>query len=297
MLFSLGLSASGCVKQAMLNGQIKATLQASDAIETMGDLEVAREAAYAGLVQFEGMHHLAPDNADGLFLLLRGWAGATFAFTEDTMMRAEDALGTDDPIYLYHRRRALNGYERAIFYGTQLLEQSHPGFAAARRNDETMRAWTSQFTDAEDVPALFWTGYAWLRRTFVARDEPAYVSDLFLGVALMERALALDETYLAGTIHIVLGAYHARTALAEMPESKKHFDRALQLSHGRALMPKLQLAVTYHCMRAEKEPYLALLNEVVSAGDIAPELRLQNAIARREAARFLTPVRMRACGF
>jgi len=83
-------SQSGCLKAILTNGQISATRTASGAMDTVGDFEMARSSIAAGLSQFEGMHRLAPDNTDALFLLTKGWAGYGFAIAEDDMETAQD---------------------------------------------------------------------------------------------------------------------------------------------------------------------------------------------------------------
>lgn len=294
---TLGLGSGGCVRKMLLDGQIESTRTASAAVDTLGDYEVAKKAAFAGIVQFEGMHYLAPDNENALFLLTKGWTGAGFGFIEDEMEQAEDAEGIDSPLYRYHQARARAAYERAVLYGIQLLESKNPGFDAAKKNDDTIRAWLLGFDDADDAPNLFWTGYAWIAKTNVAKEDPAVVADLFIGVAIMERAVELDETYMYGSGHTVLGAYHARTAMAELDEAKKHFDKAIALSEGKLLLPKLQLAAKYYCMKGDKEAYVKTLTEIVEAGDVFPKQRLSNTIAKRRAKRYLSPQRMEACGF
>src|SRR4051812_29136216 len=102
----LALGGTGCIKEVLLNGQIEGTRKGSAAIDTLSDYEVANGIAFAGLGQFEGFHYLAPDNEDALFLLTKGWTGATFAFIEDQMEQAEDAEGTESPLYLHQQARA-----------------------------------------------------------------------------------------------------------------------------------------------------------------------------------------------
>lgn len=293
---ALSLGSTGCIKEMLLNGQIESTRKASAAVDTVGDYEVANAAAFSGLAQFEGMHYLAPDNNDALFMLLKGWTGATFGFIEDRMEEAEDTDGLDSPLYLYQQARTRQGYDRAIHYGTELVEKKAPGFKEAQRNDDTMKAWLQGF-DVTDVPQLFWLGYAWIARTNAGKDDPALVGELFVGVQIMERVVQLDETYLYGSPHTILGAYHARSASAELDEAKKHFEKALEISGGKSLLPKVQLATKYHCLKGDKESYVKALTEVVESGDILPEQRLQNAIAKRRARRYLGKERMKGCGF
>lgn len=293
---ALFLSTTGCIKQMLTDGQIESTRTGSAAVDTVGDFEVANTAAFAGLAQFEGMHYLAPQNENALFLLTKGWTGATFGFIEDQMEQAEDLEGIDGPMYLYQQSRTKAGYDRAIFYGTQLVEMKNPGFDAAKKNDGTMKEWLKGF-DAADVPNLFWLGYAWIARTNAGKDDPALVAELYVGVAIMERVLELDETYLYGSAHTVIGAYHARSATAELDEAKKHFDKAIEMTKGKLLLPKVQLAAKYYCLKADKESYVKTLTEVLEAGDTMPEQRLQNAIAKRRAKRYMGKERMKACGF
>ena len=293
---ALTLANTGCIKKMLTDGQIESTRKGSAAMDTVGDYEVANGAAFAGLAQFEGMHYLAPDNENALFLLTKGWTGATFAFIEDLMEQAEDTDGLDSPMYLYQQSRTKAGYERAINYGVELVEMKNPGFKDATKNDETMKAWLARF-EKDDVPNLFWLGYAWIGRVNAGKDDPALVAELYVGVAIMERVVELDGTYLYGSPHTILGAYHARSAAAELDESKKHFDKALEISGGKLLLPKVQLAAKYHCLKGDKEAYVKTLTEVLEAGDTLPEQRLQNTIAKRRAKRYMGKERLKACGF
>lgn len=297
-LAALAIGSTGCIKQILLEGQIDSTRKASTAVDTLQDYEVANAVAYSGISTMEGLHYLAPDNENALFMLTKSWAGVAFGFIEDEMEKAEDAGGIDSPLFLYQQLRAKVAYERAIFYGIQLLEKKNPGFQAATKNDDTMRAWLKGFDDPEaDTPKLFWTAQAWMSKVNVAKDDPAIVSELFIGVAIMERAVELDETFLYGSGHTALGAYHARSPMAELDESKKHFDKAIEISGGKALMGKLQLAAKYYCAKGDKENYVKLLTEVVEAGDLLPQGRLTNVIAKRKAKRYLSAIRMKSCGF
>ncbi|MFW5740306.1 MAG: TRAP transporter TatT component family protein [Myxococcota bacterium] len=294
MCSTLALGATGCIKSMLIDGQLNSTRKASPAINTLGDFEVARGSAFASLGTLEGLHRLAPENADGLFLLTKAWAGASFSFIEDEWEIAQDE--EEDELADYHRTRARAAYTRAVHYGIELLQQKADGFERARRNHDTMTAWLASF-DEEDVPSLFWTGYAWIARVNVSKDIPALVSELFVGVAMLERVVELDEMYNHGLAHVVLGAYHARTPMAELDQAQQHFERALQINQGKLLITKFQYARTYYCWKNDKDNYVKLLTEVVEAGDPLPEERLPNTIAKRRAKRYLGELRMENCGF
>ena len=296
---ALGLGSTGCIKKILLDGQIEGTRQGSAAVDGFSDYEVARTAAFAGVTQFEGLHYLAPDNEDALFMLAKSWTSVSFAFIEDELEQAEDTEGENSALYAYQKGRAVAAYDRAIHYGLELIAKKHPGFEAAKKNDDTMKAWLAGFDDADkDTESLFWTGYAWIGKVNILKDEPAQVADLFIGVAMLERAKVLKHDYLYGSIHAILGAYHGRSPMAELDEAKKELDAAMAVTGGKTLLPKLQLAAKYYCTKSDKPNYVKTLEEVVEAGDTFPLQRLTNAIAKRKAKRYLGKERMmRTCGF
>ena len=298
LLSGLALASTGCLKQLILEGQIASTRRAAAAVGTIGDYEVAERIAMAGLGQAEGMRYLAPTNEDALFMLMRNWSSVSLGFMEDAMERAEDEHGSVSPEFDYHRRRARAAYERAIHYGSQILEAKHEGFAAAQKNDQTIKEYLAKFDDAEvDAENLFSIGQAWLGRTGVSSEKGEVVGELFVGVALLERSAELDPNYMYGTVHVALGAYHARSQ-AELPQAEERFQKALALSDGKTLRPKVQYAVRVLCNKGDKEGYKKVLEEVMAAGDGDPYQRLANTIAKRKAQRWLGSERMRQnCGF
>jgi hypothetical protein len=275
----LALGSTGCLKKILTDGQIASTRKGSAAFQTMSDWETARRAASAGLAQFEGMHYLAPYNEDALFLLAKGWSGLSFGFIEDEMERAEDEFGEDSEQAQYHRARAVAAYTRAVFYGSKLLEMRHPGFEAAKKNADTMNAWLAEFEGEDDVEYLMWTGQAWMSRVNLLKDDPETVAELYIGYLLVKRSVELDPNYNYGSGHAILASYHARSAMAELEDSKKHFDASFKINEGKALLVKLNYAAKYHCVKVNKEEYVKVLKEVVNAGDVMPEQRLPNTIA------------------
>ncbi len=243
-VFCAALSTTGCIKSTLVKGQISSTRTASGALDTIGDLDLVEGAARAGLVQFEGMLRLAPDNTDALFLLTKGWTSYGYGFCEDHMEEAHDK--GDDAGEAHFRESANMAYERAVGYGLQLLAKHDEGFEAARKSEATLKAWLNEeFDDAEDAPDLFWTGYAWLARTSLNKDKPEVVADLWIGVALLQRAVQLDPAYNNYSGMTAMAAYHARSASAELPDSKKLFDEVLQKTGGKSLTVHFAYATRY----------------------------------------------------
>jgi hypothetical protein len=305
-LVTLGLAAalsfgsSGCIMKILTDGQIQATRQASTAFDSIGDFDLARSAAEASFGQFEGMHALAPYNTDALFLLTKSWAGYGAGFVMDEIERAQDS--NNDVMEEYQRKRARMAFDRAVFYGLQLLGQKAQGFDEAKKNAQGLAKWLEQnYKDREDAPNLLWTGVAWLSRADVMKGDedegPVFISEVYIGVALIERAVALDASVDAYTGLVALGSYHARNGMAEPDEAKKIFDIALQKTEGKSLMVQVATATTYACVKGDAALYQDMLNKVLSAQDPDPYIRLENTIAKRKAKRWMAKHRAHeSCG-
>ena len=295
LLATLSLGSAGCIKKMMVDAQIRATRIGAGAADTIADYEVARGAASAGVIQFEGMHRLAPDNEDALILLLRSWTGWGYAFAQDDYEVA--LLADDEAAADYHQKRAKLAFDRGISYGLELVAKRDKNFATAKKNADSLKAWLKKtFADKEDAEALFWLGSAWLARVNLLKDEPEYVAELFVGVEILERSRELDPEFMAWGATSTLAAYHARTAMAELDESKKLLDLALEKTQRKSLGILVNYA-KYACAKADQSLYEKVLNEVLAAGDVDVNLRLQNTIAKRRAKRALSKAAMEDCGF
>lgn len=300
LVAALSLGATGCIKSALTNGQISATREASGALDTIGDYELARSAAQAGLVQFEGMHQLAPDNPDALFMLTKGWVGYGYGFIEDEVAAAEDR--GDDDMADYERQRARMAYDRAVFYGLQLLAQKADGFEQAKKNEESLAKWLKEnFTSEDDAEDLFWTGYGWMARVNLMKGDdnegPAFIAELYVGVGMVQRAVEIDPSLEHYSGLVALAAYHARSNVAELDQAKQLLDTALAKTQGKDLMVQFAYATKYACMKGDAKLYESMLNQVLAAQDPDPSQRLENAMAKREARRWMGKRRVKdECG-
>jgi hypothetical protein len=242
---------------------------------------------------------LRPKNEDGLFLLTKAWCGVGQAFVLDDY---ELALEQDDELDAeYHRLRARAAFLRAKIYGLQLVDLRAPGFAQSSTKQDRLRAWLQQnYTEPELAPELLWLGIAWLSHVSVDTENSATISELWIGVELVEHVTRLDETVDYGMAHTILGGYHARSVIAEaeLQESRAHFDRALAISGGRYLPVQLTLATRYYCVKQDKQIYERVLKQILAAEDPLPQARLANVIAKRRARRYLgNRIWQEDCGF
>ena len=95
----------------------------------------------------------------------------------------------------------------------------------------------------------------------------------------MQRASELDPTYFHGGYHRYMGAFETKTAgLAggSLEKAKEHFEKSIEVAPG-YLGTKVLYADYYATKTNDKELFVRLLNEVVSADPSAvPELLPEN---------------------
>jgi hypothetical protein len=110
-------------------------------------------------------------------------------------------------------------------------------------------------------------------------------------ILLMEWVLKTDETFQFGSPHLFLGVYHAALppALGGQPEAaRRHFERAIEISQGKSLMPRVLMARYYARQIFDRQLYVALLEQVLALPvDPVPELTLQNVAAQKQARQLL----------
>ena len=114
------------------------------------------------------------------------------------------------------------------------------------------------------------------------------------GFLVWDTLYALDESYEQGGLHAYLGILNALRppALGGRPDvSKRHFERAIELSAGRDLSIKVEYARRYARMMFEQDLHDRLLAEVLEAPAEAPGLTLFYVLAKQEAEQLLASSR------
>ena len=140
--------------------------------------------------------------------------------------------------------------------------------------------------DAGAVPSLYAysiSSLAWLR---AHRDDWSALAALPNVEAALMRVHELDPEYEAGNVQLYLGILNTLRpeALGGKPEvGREHFERAIELSGGRDLSAKVELARSYARLVYDRELHDRVLNEVLQADPVAPGLTLLNVLAQRDA--------------
>lgn len=143
----------------------------------------------------------------------------------------------------------------------------------------------------KDVPALFWTAYAWGNIILLQQDSPARIAELPMVDLMMQRVLELDETYFFGGPHLFYGGYFGnrpRTLGGDPEKARTHLQRAIEITDGKFLLAKFMLAKFYAAPAQDKVVFKSTLDEILAApADLYPEQTLANTLAKRDAARWL----------
>lgn len=288
MLLLVALLCGSCMTEFAANGVVRVTQRAAPAVQEHWDWEFARDTIPSGIMRLEGMFQVVPDNEDLLHQLVRAYAAWGFGFIEDQMEEAEVQGNWDEAEQL--RTRAQLAYQRAVMFVKRLFRMEDDEFDAVfAQGPEAFRAWVYEtFDDEEDVPLLFWSGYAW--GLMVRAGDPSALVDLPIARALIDRAVELDPAYFhyAGmTFQAAIEASIPEPMGGNPEKGRQLFERVLELTDRRALTVQLNYARTYAVNTNNRELYVSLLEEVMAAGDVLPEARLANKIARRRAKRSL----------
>ncbi len=256
----------------------------SIALDRESDLQFAEDALPASLKTLETFLVNSPDNPELLLLLTKGFNSYAFGFLEAHLERAR-LHGTQIEVDTLSRRAVLH-YLRARTYGFRLLNYQELESAALGGDLEGAKRLAGNLTK-DDVPALFWVVQAWGAAINLAQDDPDMVAALPVIEIFMNRVIALDPGYFAGSPLGLAGTYHASRPVmfGGNPElAKELFDRGMK-SHGdqNLLIPYLY-ARFYATQTQDRELFNSLMAGILEADVTAhPDLRLNNEIARARA--------------
>ena len=274
---------SGCAG-FVTNRVANAVSKSGDSFASDDDPELVRDAVPFGLKTMEGLLEDTPRHEGLLTALASGFTQYGYAFVQADADLA-DLEGRLDAARA-GRERAKKLYLRARDYGLRGLEQRHDGLAARLRAGRDAGKALAE-AGKEDVPLLYWTASAWALAVASGKGDMALVAELPIPVAMMERALALDEAWSDGAIHEFFVVYDATRSAAQGggPErAKAHLDRALALSLNKKLGPCVSFAEGVLVARQDRAAFTRVLEEVVRAdpGEV-PRYRLANILAQRRA--------------
>ncbi|HEX8950208.1 MAG TPA: TRAP transporter TatT component family protein [Polyangia bacterium] len=273
---------AGCLKQIAL-GSVADSLSASGkGYARDDDPELVRDSIPVIIKLMEQIHDALPKHEALTVALTRTTTSYGVAFVAEDADRVEDK---DVQAGKVLRTRAKRLFLRARGYGLDAVEQAIPGSRAVLDdgNDRDKRAAAIARAKKEDVPALYWLAAAWGEAIANAKDDMKLVGELPIVAQLMKRALALDESWEEGAIHEFFITYDAAQGDGKAA-AKKHFERAVELSHNKKLAPFVSYAEAVCVDGQDKKEFVRLLDKVLAFDvDSDPDHRLVNILAQRRA--------------
>jgi predicted anti-sigma-YlaC factor YlaD len=185
------------------------------------------------------------------------------------------------------RQRARRLYLRAARYGFHALELNYPGLARAIMEDPSAAVGAiGRKRGSRDVPLLYWTAAALGLAISASIDDAALLARLPEVDALIDRAIALDETWDGGALHefmVTLAATRTATP-ANRAAIDAHYARALELSQGTSAGLFVAYAEAVALPAQDKAGFQALLERALAVDpDRQPQDRLATLVAQRRA--------------
>ena len=283
-LITLGLTVigSGCsVKHMAVNKVGDALAGGGTTFASDEDPELVKAAVPFSLKLMESLLNENPRHEGLLLASATGFTQYGYAFVQEDADEMEDKdLAAAEEM----RGRARRLYLRARNYGLRGLEVRHKGFEKAlRANAKT----AVSAANAKDVPLLYWTAISWAAAISLSKDNPDLIAELPCVEAMMNRALALNEAFDYGAIHVYFITYEmSRSGGTGDPatRSRQHFERALALSGGQQAGPMVSFAEAVCVQKQDLKEFETLLHQALAINpDLKPEWRLANLVMQRRA--------------
>lgn len=239
----------------------------SDAIMNNPDPDTVREAMPTFLVTTDALIEADPTNIDRL----RAGAELYSAFA---------VLFIDDP------ERANRLVTRAKSYGEQALCLDADFACGLDQVDFDAFVVILNRLDEDYFPTLYAYTVSWLSWARFNSDDWMVVANLPKYQAALAHIVKVDENFRQGSALVYLGMLKSLRppSLGGKPEeSLRHFERAIELSDGKNLSARVELARSYARLVYDRELHDRVLQEVLEAPVEADGLTLQNALAKNQA--------------
>jgi hypothetical protein len=264
--------------------------RAAPGIEQHWDYDLVGKSFPFSIIQLEGLLRVVPDNEVIGLSLVAAYVGYGTGWIED---RVDVADIEDDWEKADHlRRRALVMYNRAWDLSKHFLRNRDPGFDDALKGGvDTLQTWVDTvLVDKKDAAILLWAGASLGSRINMGMEDMDTVADLPLAKVILNRSVALDPDFMFMIGKMTMGVLAASEFPPDMDSAKLILEDVLEKTERRNLMVQTSMARYYAVATGDHKLFRALLEEVVDAGDVLPEARLSNAIARRRAQRYLEQI-------
>jgi len=264
--------------------------RAAPGIEQHWDYELIGKSFPASIIQLEGLLRIVPDNEVIGLSLVAAYVGYGTGWIEDRVEIADIEDDWEEADYL--RRRALVMYNRSWDLSKHFLRNRDPGLDDAIKGGvDTLQTWVDTvFVDKKDAAILLWAGASLGARINMGMEDMDTVADLPLAKVILERSVTLDPDFMFMIGKMTMGVLAAAEFPPDIDRAKLILEDVLEKTERRNLMVQMSMARYYAVATGDHKLFRELLQEVIDAGDVLPEARLSNAIARRRAVRYLDQI-------
>jgi predicted anti-sigma-YlaC factor YlaD len=244
------------------------------------DPELVKAAVPFSLKLMESLAGQVPGHQGVRLACARGFTSYAYAYVQQPAEMDGGDLARRDDAYLRARRL----YARGLEYGLAALDRSYPSFSTRLRDDPAAAV---RVVRREHVPLLYWTAASLGLAIALSVEDAAMLGRLREVDALLERALALDETWNRGALHefaITLDGTRPPDGRRDPRAARVHYDRALALSGGRRASLFVAYAEGIAVREQDAVAFRTALDRALAVDTAsAREDRLANLLAQRRA--------------
>jgi len=267
MICSMSFGCSSI--QSSLSESMARSLSAG--ISNQQDVEMVTAGIPSYLLMIDGMIAEDPENAD-LYA-----AGIKLYGTLGNFVK-------DNP------QRAMIVADRAFEYSKKMLCLTNDAWCEISEQVFDIFNQSIGKFDKDDVDILYLYGTSWASYVESHKADMSAIANLPKIKATMHRVIELDESYDRGGAHLYLGVLESLIppALGGKPDvAKTHFDRVIEINHGRNLMANVMYAEYYARILFDRELHDQLLKQVLAENPVEKGLTLANTVAQQRARKLL----------
>lgn len=266
MVLSLLLLLTGCASFVSNRAQDLAH-HIGQAVLNSDDVETVKEAVPAYLLLMEGLLQQRPNDPGLLQSAANMYSGYASLFLDDD-------------------QRALELSQKALVKALQVACLKHASLCDLRT--QSYSAFQNQIDalPAKDLDWLYVLGMAWASRIQAAPSDWHAVAELPKVTAILNRVIALDDSYDQGQAHLILAVMNTLlpAVMGGKPEQgRRHFEAAIHWSHEHNLLAKVLFAKMYARLVFDQKLHDRLLQEVIAAPVMAEGFTLSNTMAKEQA--------------
>jgi hypothetical protein len=267
LILLLSVHLTGCV--SMVTDRLANNL--SQAILNQTDPEIVRSGAPAYLLLLDSLIAQSPEDQDLLYAGARLYGAYAGGLVSDNQ-----------------RQQGLT--EKALAYARRGLCPETPNLCQALGEPFETFSRALAEVDESELEGIYLYATSWAGWIQAHAEAWSAVADLPKAEAMLEWVTARDPAYDKGRAQLYLGVISSQVppALGGKPEvGRQHFEAAIDFSHGRDLMAKVEYARHYARLVFDQPLHDRLLNEVLKADPVADGLTLSNVMAQQQAAKLL----------